>query len=54
MVIVERIYLMLNVYLMLRILDNDDQSYEMHDLTHHVQLFDKPMQKKEFLMTGQK
>jgi hypothetical protein len=45
---------MLNVYVMLRIPDNDDQSYEMHDLTHHVQLFDKPMQKKEFIMAGQK
>lgn len=43
----EQIYLMINVYVILQIHDNDDQLYEMYDLNHHVQLFDKPILKKK-------
>jgi len=38
---------MINVYVILQIHDNDDQLYEMYDLNHHVQLFDKPILKNK-------
>ncbi len=38
--------MMINVYVMLQIHDNDVQLYDMYDLNHHGQLFDKPIKNK--------